>query len=235
VPIFRLTDDLIFPPPDLAEEDGLLAVGGDLSVKRLLLAYSVGIFPWFSEDSPVLWWSPDPRLVLFPDDLKVTRSLRQTFKKAKFSITMDRAFDTVIRNCARVKRGKEKGTWITAEMIHAYTALHRSGYAHSVEAWSEDRLVGGLYGISLGSVFFGESMFTDQSDASKVAFVSLVNQLREWEFTLIDCQMTTRHLQSFGAREIPRIEFMNVLKEALLVPTRKGKWSQKQNHSSIVP
>jgi leucyl/phenylalanyl-tRNA--protein transferase len=235
VPIFRLTDDLIFPPPDLAEENGLLAVGGDLSLKRLLLAYSLGIFPWFSEDSPILWWSPDPRLVLFPDDLKVSRSLRQSIKKGKFSITMDRAFDTVIRNCARGKRGKEKGTWITTEMIHAYTALHRSGYAHSVEAWSENRLAGGLYGISLGSAFFGESMFAEQSDASKVAFVSLVNQLSEWEFSLIDCQVTTRHLKSFGAREITRSEFMKALKEALLVPTKKGKWNQKQNHISIVP
>lgn len=231
MPIFRLTDDLIFPSPDLAEGTGLLAVGGDLSQKRLLLAYSLGIFPWYSHDSPILWWSPDPRLVLFPGELKISRSLRQTIKKGKFTTTMDRAFDTVIRNCARVKRGKEKETWITTEMIHAYTTLHRSGYAHSVEVWSEDRLAGGLYGIALGSAFFGESMYSEQSDASKVAFVSLVNQLREWKFTLIDCQVTTRHLRSFGAREITRNEFMKALKESLLVPTKKGTWIQKQTIS----
>lgn len=224
MPIFMLTDELIFPPPELSEEDGLLAVGGDLSESRLLLAYSMGIFPWYSEGSPILWWSPDPRLVLLPDELKISRSLRQTIKKGDFKVTMDRAFNSVIRNCADVHLHEDRGTWITDDMIKAYTKLYRSGYAHSVETWYEGKLVGGLYGVSLGSAFFGESMFTKKSNASKVAFAAHVRQLKQWGFTLIDCQVTTGHLTSLGAREISRSEFLKMLGTAVKAPTKKGRW-----------
>ncbi|MEW6600554.1 MAG: leucyl/phenylalanyl-tRNA--protein transferase [Nitrospirota bacterium] len=224
MPVFRLPDEHIFPPPRLAEDNGLLAVGGDLSESRLLLAYSKGIFPWYAEGDPILWWSPDPRLVLFPDQLRISRSLKQTIKKSIFNITMDTAFEEVIGYCASVRRNDGAGTWITEEMKEAYISLHRSGYAHSVEAWHDDKLAGGLYGISLGSAFFGESMFTKKSNASKVAFISLVRQLAKWNFTLIDCQLTTPHLLSLGASEIPRIKFLDMLKESLLNPAKKGSW-----------
>ncbi len=224
MPIFMLTDELIFPPPELSEEDGLLAVGGDLSESRLLLAYSMGIFPWYSEGSPILWWSPDPRLVLLPDELKISRSLRQTIKKGDFKVTMDRAFNSVIRNCADVHLHKDRGTWITDDMIKAYARLYRLGYAHSVESWCDEDLAGGLYGVSLGAAFFGESMFTKKTNASKVAFAALVRQLKQWGFTLIDCQVTTGHLINLGAREISRSKFLKMLGTALKAPTRKGKW-----------
>lgn len=224
MPIYRLSEELIFPPPRLAEESGLLAIGGDLSEARLLLAYSMGIFPWYSEGDPILWWSTDPRLVLYPEDLKVSRSLNQTLRKGIFKITFDAAFTEVIRNCASVHSKTGGGTWITEEMMEAYIHLHHAGYAHSVESWSEGRLAGGLYGVSLGSIFFGESMFTKKSDASKAAFVTLVRQLIKWNFTLIDCQMTTAHLKSFGACEIPRSAFMQKLKSALKAPTKRGRW-----------
>jgi len=224
MPIYRLSDELIFPPPRLAEESGLLAIGGDLSEERLLLAYSMGIFPWYSEGDPILWWSTDPRLVLYTGDLKVSRSLNQTLRKGTFDITFDTAFEKVIRNCASVHSKTHGETWITEEMINAYIGLHHAGYAHSVESWLEGRLAGGLYGVSLGSIFFGESMFTKKSDASKVAFVTLVRQLIKWSFTLIDCQMTTAHLKSFGACEIPRSVFLQKLKSALKAPTKRGKW-----------
>lgn len=226
MPIYRLSDKLIFPSPDLAEDEGLLAVGGDLSKKRLLLAYSMGIFPWYSEGYPILWWSPDPRLILKPEELKISRSLRQVIKKNIYSVTFDTAFNEVIQSCADVRRDKDTGTWITGEMIEAYIRLHDSGYAHSAECWSEGELVGGLYGVALGDVFFGESMFSRKSNASKVAFVKLVQQLIKWRFKLIDCQVTTRHLISLGAREVPRSEFMVILKHALERPTRQGKWTQ---------
>lgn len=226
--VFRLTGDLIFPPPEFAEEDGLLCVGGDLSEKRLLLAYSMGIFPWYSEDCPLLWWSPDPRLILFPGELKVTRSLSQVLKKNAYEITMDTAFPDVIKNCAVSKRKTNEGTWITDEMTDAYVQLHNSGFAHSVESWYEGELAGGLYGVALGGAFFGESMFTKRSNASKVAFVTLVRQLITWNFSFIDCQVTTRHLLNFGAREIPRSEFMQNLKQALRKPTKKGPWTNAE-------
>jgi leucyl/phenylalanyl-tRNA--protein transferase len=224
MPIFRLTDELLFPPPELTEDNGLLAVGGDLSAKRLLLAYSMGIFPWYSVDDPVLWWSPDPRLVLLFEDLKVSRSLMQKIRKGIFRVTFDTAFEQVIRNCASIHQKDDGATWITPEMIDAYIGLHRSGYAHSVETWFEGELSGGLYGVSLGSAFFGESMFTKKSDASKVAFVTLVRQLMKWDFTLIDCQLPTAHLKRLGAREIPRDDFLSMLRFALKAPTKKGKW-----------
>lgn len=224
MPVFRLPDEHIFPPPDLAEDNGLLAVGGDLSEPRLLLAYSMGIFPWYSENDPILWWSPDPRLVLFPDELKISRSLKQTINKHIFTVTIDKAFEEVIKNCASVHRKDDGDTWITDEMIEAYTRLYHSGFAHSVEVWSERKLVGGLYGVSIGSAFFGESMFTQKSNASKISFAALVQQLVRWDFSLIDCQISTPHLIRLGAREIPRTEFLSMLKSALLRPTKKEKW-----------
>ncbi len=228
MPVYQLTEYPVFPTPDLAEEDGLLAVGGDLSPERLILAYKMGIFPWYSEGSPILWWSPDPRLILLPDELNVSRSLRQFIKKNLYTVTMDRAFEEVITSCARVHREKDGGTWITREMIDAYIELHRLGFAHSVETWFEDELVGGLYGVSLGGAFFGESMFTRMSNASKVAFVALVEQLKRWGFLMIDCQVTTEHLIRFGAKEIPRKEFLKLLRKALKMPTRRGPWNLEQ-------
>ncbi len=216
MPVFRLTEELVFPSPELAEEDGLLAVGGDLSQDRLLLAYSLGIFPWYSDNSPILWWSPDPRLVLIPRELKVSRSLRQTIRKGVFTVTMDNAFGEVIRNCAEVRRKGQQGTWITEEMISAYIHLHHAGFAHSVESWHCGELVGGLYGIALGKAFFGESMFAKKSSASKVALVTLVEHLSSLDFSFIDCQVTTEHLRSLGAREVPRRNFLQMLKKALL-------------------
>jgi len=211
MPVFRLTEELVFPPTYLAERDGLLAVGGDLSAERLLLAYRAGIFPWYTEKTPILWWSPDPRLVLFPAELKISNSLRRILKKSVFAVTFDRAFLEVIRGCGDARRAADDGTWIVPEMVEAYHRLHRLGYAHSVESWYAGELVGGLYGVALGRVFYGESMFTRKSDASKVALVHLVDFLRRHGFDLIDCQVTTAHLQSMGAREIPRRKFLQLL------------------------
>lgn len=216
MPVFALSDRLSFPPPHLAIKEGLLAVGGDLSVERLLLAYRSGIFPWYSEGEPILWWSPDPRLVLYPDELKISRSLRKVIKRNLFHITFDRSFDSVIHGCAAAKRSYGEGTWITDEMKAAYIALHDAGYARSVEAWQADELVGGLYGVAIGKVFFGESMFSRVSNASKVAFVSLVKTLRENHFTLIDCQVRTDHLMRFGAREVSRKVFIEQLGNAVV-------------------
>ncbi|MCE5335351.1 MAG: leucyl/phenylalanyl-tRNA--protein transferase [Desulfobacteraceae bacterium] len=215
MPVYRLTDRLVFPHPSLADPGGLLAVGGDLSAGRLLLAYANGIFPWYSEPSPILWWSPDPRLVLFPDELRVSHSLRRVLRKGVFSVTVDAAFEQVIDACAFVRTSRGGETWITPEMIDAYVQLHRLGYAHSVESWRDGELAGGLYGIALGRAFFGESMFMRVTDASKVAFVHLVELAQERGFCFIDCQTTTSHLQNFGAREIPRSEFLIRLSLAL--------------------
>ena len=224
MPVYQLSEDLAFPSPHLASKEGLLAVGGDLSCSRLLLAYSLGIFPWYSDGEPILWWSPDPRLVLYPDELKITRSLNKVIKKGAFTLTIDRAFDRVISECARVPREKQRGTWIVAEMVEAYCRLHASGFAHSVEAWADNRLAGGLYGVSLGRCFFGESMFTLVSNASKVALVALVQYLQSLNFTLIDCQISTDHLIRFGAREISRTRYLRELEEGLKAPTLRGKW-----------
>jgi leucyl/phenylalanyl-tRNA--protein transferase len=196
----------------LAEPNGLLAAGADLSRPRLLEAYRNGIFPWFAQDQPILWWSPDPRMVLFPAEMKVSRSLARTMRNTRFQVRADTAFDEVIEGCRQPRRA-ESGTWITEEMAVAYGALHRAGFAHSVETWLDGELVGGLYGVALGRAFFGESMFTRVSDASKVAFVALARQLEHWGFGVIDCQMNTAHLASFGAREIPRAEFTRMLRE----------------------
>ncbi|WP_456417772.1 leucyl/phenylalanyl-tRNA--protein transferase [Thiolapillus sp.] len=205
-----------FPDPSLAETDpdGLLAVGGDLSTERIVQAYRQGIFPWYGESQPVLWWSPDPRMVLFPHELHISRSLAREMRKKRFQITFDRAFDQVIQACAR-PRGRDDGTWLVPDMVAAYQCLHRQGIAHSVEAWREGELVGGLYGNALGGVFFGESMFARLPNASKVAFVCLIRSLAGAGFRLIDCQVYTPHLQSLGARLVPRDEFLSLLDDAV--------------------
>lgn len=208
--IFRLPEDLIFPHPSLAEEDGLLAVGGDLSPERLLLAYKNGIFPWFSEGDPILWWSPDPRFVIYPKDIKVSHSMKKLLKKNRYTVTFDTSFREVISNCGNVR--KESGTWITEDMIEAYCKLHELGIAHSVEAWHEDKLVGGLYGIVIGKCFFGESMFSTMDNASKTAFITLCKRLEAENFALVDCQVYTKHLESLGAINISREEFLNIIK-----------------------
>jgi leucyl/phenylalanyl-tRNA--protein transferase len=227
MPVYLLAGDLVFPPPELAREDGLLAVGGDLSIPRLILAYRQGIFPWYNPGEPIFWWSPDPRLILEPSNLHVPRRLERIIRQGRFQVTLDRAFKEVIGACSetRIKRGE--GTWLTPEMIEAYTKLHYLGKTHSVETWQRDRLVGGLYGIAIGKVFFGESMFTKVSDASKVAFVTLVRQLSEWGFAMIDCQVTTWHLLTLGAKEIPRSFFLERLKKLIDFPSEapNGKWS----------
>jgi leucyl/phenylalanyl-tRNA--protein transferase len=224
MPVFRLSHRNEFPPVHLAREDGLLAVGGDLSVNRLLLAYQMGIFPWYNWDEPVLWWSPDPRLVLFPQEITISRSLKKVMKRNRFRITFDTAFDQVINACADIRTENDKGTWIGNKMIKAYNRLHHEGFAHSVEAWSGDKLAGGLYGVSLGRCFFGESMFSYESNASKTAFATLCNYLTDHDFSLIDCQVKTQHLMSFGAREIPRDDFLVLLSECLDYPTVRGFW-----------
>lgn len=224
MPVFLLSDKISFPPPYLASKEGLLAVGGDLSQKRLLLAYRTGIFPWFSDDEPILWWSPDPRLVLYPEEVRVSKTLKKIIKKKMFHVTMDSAFVQVINQCAKIRLQNNQGTWVVKEMIDAYCKLHESGFAHSVEAWYQGELAGGLYGVSLGKCFFGESMFTRVSNASNVALVKLVEYLNALSFDMIDCQLTTEHLLRFGAREIPRVSFLKQLEESLKAPTKKGKW-----------
>ena len=232
MPIYRLPDELIFPLPEQSEGDGLLAIGGDLSLPRLLLAYKQGIFPWYSEGTPILWWSPDPRLVLIPKNLSVSRSLKKELRKRRFTVTIDQAFPDVILGCAEDKRKDRGGTWIVEEMIDAYCNLHHAGFAHSVESWNNGQLVGGLYGVSLGRVFFGESMFHREKNASKVAFVHLVRLLHTWNFELIDCQVKTEHLMRFGAHEMSRSEFLTLLKRALFFDTRRGPWSFEEGHQS---
>jgi leucyl/phenylalanyl-tRNA--protein transferase len=208
--IFILNNELLFPSVQLAEPDGLLAIGGDLSMERLLLAYRQGIFPWY-EGQHILWWCPDPRFVLFPDELKESKSMRQLFKKKTFDLRVDTAFSEVIANCKTISRRDQEGTWITDEVRSAYTRLHELGHAHSAEAWSDGELVGGLYGIRMGKVFFGESMFSKKSNASKYAFIQYVQRLRDEGVELIDCQVYTEHLESLGARMIPREEFTSML------------------------
>jgi leucyl/phenylalanyl-tRNA--protein transferase len=224
VPIYRLGREIAFPDPALAEPDGLLALGGDLRPERLLAAYAAGIFPWFDERSPILWWSPDPRLVLEPARLHVSRSLARTVRRGTYRVTADAAFERVIRRCAARPRPGQRGTWITGSMVAAYVALHELGFAHSFEAWEGETLAGGLYGVALGAVFFGESMFADRPDASKVAFARAVEWLAGRGATLVDCQVRTEHLVSLGAHEIPRAEFLARLAGALEAPTLRGRW-----------
>ena len=214
-----------FPPLEaaLAEPNGLLAAGGDLSPGRLQTAYRRGIFPWFGKDQPVLWWSPDPRMVLFPAEFRMPRSLAKRLRRRDYEIRVDTAFETVMRACAAPRDG-DTGTWITPDMVAAYCELHRLGHAHSVETWIDGELAGGLYGIALGRAFYGESMFTRAPDASKIALAHLVRQLTRWQFGMIDCQMNTAHLARFGAREIPRSEFSRRLAELVNYPSSAAGW-----------
>jgi leucyl/phenylalanyl-tRNA---protein transferase len=222
--IFRLDQRLLFPRPELADKNGLLAVGGDLRPERLVLAYAMGIFPWYSEDTPILWHSPDPRMVLRAEDLVVSRSLGKTLRRGLYEVRLDTAFRKVMEGCAEAPRHGQDGTWIMPEMIDAYEELHRRGLAHSAEAWMDGELAGGLYGVSLGGAFFGESMFAKAPDASKVAFVTLVRALSGWGLDLVDCQVRTAHLARFGASDWPRPAFLAALEKALEKPTRYGPW-----------
>lgn len=225
VRLSRNPRDLRFPAVEHATPEGLLAIGGDLQTERLLEAYRHGIFPWYNEGQPILWWSPDPRSVLFPERLHVSRSLKRSLRPGRFLVTFDRSFDRVVRHCAGPRpQHPEGGTWITPAMIEAYVALHEEGYAHSVETWQGDQLVGGLYGVAIGSAFFAESMFTKVDDASKVALVSLVRQLRAWSFRIIDCQQSSPHVLRLGAEDIPRREYIEHLSKAVTQPGRPGRW-----------
>ncbi|MBT3207547.1 MAG: leucyl/phenylalanyl-tRNA--protein transferase [Bacteroidetes bacterium] len=225
MPIFQLTKELVFPHPSLSEADGLLAFGGDLSTERLLLAYSNGIFPWYNPEEPILWWSPEPRTVFFPDEFKLTKSLKQTIRSKKFEVKFDTCFEEVIRNCSSLKNRQDNETWLGSEMQQAYILLHKKGFAHSVETFYKDELVGGLYGISLGRVFFGESMFYRKSDASKIALYYLCQKLIEHDFHFIDAQMTTNHILSLGASELTRNEYLKLLSPALQHKSIIGKWT----------
>ena len=224
MPVYQLGQALVFPDPEWANPEGVLAVGGDLRVERLLLAYHQGIFPWYEEGSPIVWWSPPSRCVLHPEEFHASRSLKRLIRQERFAISLDRAFGPVIRACAETRLAKGQDTWITRDMVEAYCALHEAGFAHSVEVWDGRRLAGGMYGVSLGGAFFGESMFSRVSNASKVAFFSLTRQLEEWGFSLFDCQISNPHLHSLGAYDIPRAEFLARLSQALSRPTRRGSW-----------
>ena len=214
-----------FPPAHLAMRDpnGLLAIGGDLSVARLIRAYSQGIFPWYNPDEPILWWSPDPRAVLVPSEMRVTRSLEKTIRRADYAVSLDQSFGNVLHECSG-PRARSRGTWLGSEMREAYAQLHARGYAHSVEVWRAGELIGGLYGVALGRVFFGESMFSRASDASKLALYWLVQQMTAWDFGLIDCQVGSAHLKSLGATDMSRERFLNVLRVAVAQPPRTGQW-----------
>jgi leucyl/phenylalanyl-tRNA--protein transferase len=225
VTIYRLFDAPVFPDPSEADPDGLLAIGGDLSPRRLIEAYAHGIFPWYAAGSPILWWSPDPRLALLPEQLHVPKSLKRVLNAQRFAVTLDTAFPRVIRSCAAAPRPDQDGTWIVPEMVAAYELLFGMGVAHSAEAWREGRLVAGLYGVALGSVFYGESMFHAEPDASKALFVSLVRWLAARGCTLIDCQQTTPHMLRFGARELPRGEFLRRVADGLRTSALAGRWS----------
>ena len=210
-----LNDKLLFPPVEMATEEGIVAIGGDLGVERLLLAYRSGIFPWYSEDEPIVWWSPDPRFVLFPEKLRVTKSMQSVLNNGTFRFTINRDFTAVLQNCKTITRKEQEGTWITPAVQNAYTHLHELGYAHSAEAWMNGELMGGLYGIRLGNVFFGESMFSKVSNASKFAFINYVRQLQKENVMLIDCQVYTAHLESLGAKMIARKKFIELLSQHL--------------------
>ncbi len=225
--VFLLENDIYFPPASLAQEDGLLAIGGDLSPERLIEAYKNGIFPWYSEDYPIMWWSPDPRMVMFPKEFKRTKNLRRLVNKGIFEVKFDSNFKKVLKECASVDRGNQDGTWITQEMIDAYIKLHELGIAHSVETYFNGQMVGGLYGLAIGKVFFGESMFYNKSNASKVAFWHLVEKLLEWDFDIIDAQQQTDHFKSLGGRAIGREKFLTLLKLAVEKPNEIKNWNNK--------
>lgn len=226
MPVYKLIDLAVFPHVELSEPDGLLAVGGDLSVSRLIEAYSHGIFPWYSHETPILWWSPDPRFVLFPEKLHISKRIKRVLKKGIFDIRFDTAFRKVITGCSNAPRDGQDGTWIVPDMIEAYIALHEAGYAHSAEAWQNGELVGGLYGVSLGACFFGESMFAKATDASKAAFITLTRKLGNAGFAVIDCQIQTNHLESLGAEHIPRIEYLEILNANLSALGIQGDWGE---------
>jgi leucyl/phenylalanyl-tRNA---protein transferase len=217
--------EIVFPDPNMADDDGLIAVGGNLSVEYLTAAYTQGLFPWFNEGEPILWWSPNPRMILFPRDFKCSKSLLQSIRNKRFEVKADERFEKIIRHCANVKREGQKGTWISEEIIKSYTNMHIHGLAHSIETYQEGILVGGLYGVSLGNIFFGESMFHLVSDASKVALYYLTRLMLKWDFQFIDVQQSTKHLRSMGAKDIPRDVFIRMLKESLKKPTIRGKWN----------
>ena len=223
--VFNLPTRPLFPDPAHADEDGLLAVGGDLSPQRLLMAYAQGIFPWYCENSPILWWSPDPRLVLEPSKIHVPGRLERILRQGRFAFTLDTAFERVITGCAETPRPGAHGTWIVPEMLAAYCRLHELGFAHSIEVWSGKTLVGGLYGVALGGAFFGESMFYREPDASKAGLVTLTRLLSQAGFVLFDCQQTTAHMLRFGGFEMPRSEFLARLGQALELSTPRGPWS----------
>jgi leucyl/phenylalanyl-tRNA--protein transferase len=232
MPVYQLTNEPVFPRPSLAEEDGLLAIGGDLSVERLITAYASGIFPWYSEGQPILWWSPDPRLVLFPKKFRRHKNLRRVIEKNIFTCTFDQEFEQVIEHCSRVKRKGQAGTWITEEMKAAYIRLHKAGYAHSVEIYYQGKLAGGLYGVSLGSTFFGESMFHLKTDASKVALWHLVDFSLQHGIRLIDAQQNTGHMKSLGAEVIPREKFLFLLRQNLESDILHEDWQKSQKANS---
>jgi leucyl/phenylalanyl-tRNA--protein transferase len=223
MPIFQLGDEIIFPPVHLASPSGILAIGGDLSPGRLLEAYRQGIFPWYNDGDPIIWWSPDPRFVLFLDELKVSRSMKKVLRHQIFRVTYDYAFREVVTLCQKPRR-KQKGTWITQDMLEAYCFLHELGFAHSGEVWHRERLVGGIYGVCLGRCFFGESMFSLMSNASKTALIHLVSTLKRLGFEFLDCQVYTAHMESMGARHIPRSQFIELLDRGLQHDTLRGNW-----------
>jgi leucyl/phenylalanyl-tRNA--protein transferase len=225
MPVYQLTRQLAFPAPAEANAMGLLAIGGDLSADRLLLAYRNGIFPWYEAGMPILWWSPDPRMILDLGALRVSRRLRRTLTRRPFAVRFDTAFASVIHACAVARRKGQDGTWITPEMERAYIHLHELGYAHSIESWTDGELVGGLYGLHLGRAFFGESMFSNRTDASKAALVGLVGACATLGIDWIDCQVPSEHLKSLGAEEIPRVEFLRRLDHTLRFPTERGRWT----------
>ncbi len=211
--MFLLNKDLVFPPVEMADEEGLLAIGGDLGTERLLLAYQKGIFPWYNEGEPICWWSPDPRFVLYPAELKVSSSMKTILNNGKYCFTINRTFSEVVQNCKTITRKDQAGTWISPAVQKAYTLLHEKGFAHSAETWAGEKLAGGLYGIRLGNIFFGESMFSLEKNASKFAFINYVQQLQKENVQLIDCQVYTKHLESLGARMISRNLFSKILAE----------------------
>jgi leucyl/phenylalanyl-tRNA--protein transferase len=212
MPVFILNNSMQMPSPELAEADGLLAIGGDLSPERLINAYKMGIFPWFNQGEEILWWSPDPRMVLFPNELKISNSMKQLVKKEKFKVSFNKEFEKVLNACATIDRKGQDGTWITAEMIEAYSELHRRGIAKSVEVWRDKELVGGLYGLEIGSIFFGESMFSLENNASKFGFIKWVEHLKTKGIVMIDCQQETPHLKSLGAKTIERSVFLSLMR-----------------------
>lgn len=231
--IYRLSKEIVFPPPSHAEPSGLLAVGGDLRPERLLLGYASGIFPWYSEGKPILWHTPDPRYVLESSALHVGRSLEKQMRRGRYEIRLDTRFRDVITRCGKVERPFQKGTWITRDMLEAYVRLHDLGFAHSAEAFLDGELVGGLYGVSLGTVYFGESMFADAPDASKVAFVTLVRQMQAWGIDLVDCQVHTEHLERFGAVHWPRARYIEEIEVRTALPTRRGHWRLERTGDDV--